>query len=60
MDDKREEAMLQAILENQIILAEGVWMILQSQGHSATLGGISTRISATRKLLEDAKTLTKG
>ncbi|MET4630511.1 Fic family protein [Bradyrhizobium sp. I1.8.5] len=44
-----------AILENQVILAEALWMLLHSQGISsdATLQNVSARIKATRKLLEE-------
>ena len=44
-----------AILENQIILAEALWMLLHSQGISseAMLENISARIKHTRELLED-------
>jgi len=44
-----------AILENQIILAEALWMLLHSQGISseAMLQNVSTRIKATRVLLEE-------
>src|SRR6476620_10775375 len=44
-----------AILENQVILAEALWMLLHSQGISsdATLQNVSARIRATRKLLEE-------
>ncbi len=43
-----------AILENQIILAEALWMLLHSQGISseAMLQNVSIRIKATRELLE--------
>ena len=43
-----------AILENQIILAEALWMLLHSQGISseATLANVSARIKQTRELLE--------
>jgi hypothetical protein len=42
-------------LENQIILAEDLWMLLHSQGASsqATLANVSARIKHTRKLLEE-------
>jgi hypothetical protein len=41
-----------AILENQIILAEALWMLLHSQGISseATLANVSARIKQTREL----------
>jgi hypothetical protein len=44
-----------AILENQIILAEALWMLLHSQGISseATLANVSARIKHTRELLEE-------
>ena len=44
-----------AILENQIILAEALWMLLHTQGASskATLQNVSARIQLTRKLLEE-------
>ncbi len=44
-----------AILENQIILAEALWMLLHSQGASsqATLANVSARIKRTRELLEE-------
>jgi hypothetical protein len=44
-----------AVLENQIILAEALWMLLHSQGISseAMLQNVSTRIKATRELLEE-------
>jgi len=44
-----------AILENQIILAEALWMLLHSQGISseAMLGNVSERIKLTRELLEE-------
>jgi hypothetical protein len=44
-----------AILENQIILAEALWMLLHSQGISseATLANVSSRIKQTRELLEE-------
>jgi hypothetical protein len=44
-----------AILENQIILAEALWMLLHSQGISsgATLANVSARIKKTRELLEE-------
>jgi hypothetical protein len=44
-----------APLENQIILAEDLWMILHSQGASsqATLANVSARIKRTRELLEE-------
>jgi hypothetical protein len=44
-----------AILENQVILAEALWMLLHSQGISseALLQNVSTRIKATRVLLEE-------
>jgi hypothetical protein len=44
-----------AILENQIILAEALWMLLHSQGISsaAMLGTVSARIQQTRELLEE-------
>ncbi|MHC2286221.1 hypothetical protein [Bradyrhizobium barranii] len=44
-----------AILENQVILAEALWMLLHSQDISsdATLQNVSARIRATRKLLEE-------
>jgi len=43
-----------AILENQIILAEALWMLLHSQGISskAMLDHVSDRIKQTRELLE--------
>ena len=43
-----------AILENQIILAEALWMLLHSQGASsqAMLQNVSARIKRTRELLE--------
>ena len=45
----------QAILENQIILAEALWMLLHSQGISlkAMLANVSERIKLTRELLEE-------
>jgi hypothetical protein len=44
-----------AILENQIILAEALWMLLHSQGASSegTLQSVSARIKETRELLEE-------
>jgi len=44
-----------AILENQIILAEALWMLLHSQGiaSEAMLQNISGRIKATRELLDE-------
>ena len=44
-----------AILENQLILAEALWMLLHSQGISsqATLANVSARIKQTRELLEE-------
>ena len=44
-----------AILENQIILAEALWMLLHSQGISsaAMLENVSARIKLTRELLEE-------
>jgi hypothetical protein len=42
-----------AILENQIIMAEAMWMLLQAQGSSAALASLSTRIMASRKLLAE-------
>ena len=44
-----------AILENQIILAEALWMLLHSQGTSseAMLQNVSARIKRTRELLEE-------
>ena len=44
-----------AILENQIILAEALWMLLHSQGISSegTLQNVSARIKETRELLEE-------
>ena len=44
-----------AILENQIILAEALWMLLHSQGISSegTLQSVSARIKETRGLLEE-------
>ena len=44
-----------AILENQIILAEALWMLLHSQGASsdAMLQNVSARIGRTRELLEE-------
>jgi len=44
-----------AILENQIILAEALWMLLHSQGASseAMLQNVSARIKLTRELLEE-------
>jgi len=44
-----------AILENQIILAEALWMLLHSQGISSegTLQSVSARIKETRELLEE-------
>jgi hypothetical protein len=44
-----------AILENQIILAEALWMLLHSQGISSEsmLGNVSERIKLTRELLEE-------
>ena len=43
------------ILENQILLAEALWMLLQSQGISseAMLQNVSARIKQTRELLEE-------
>jgi hypothetical protein len=51
MMDKVERA----ILENQIILAEALWMLLHSQGISsdAMLTNVSARIKKTRELLEE-------
>jgi hypothetical protein len=51
MMDKVERA----ILENQIILAEALWMLLHSQGISsdAMLANVSARIKMTRELLEE-------
>jgi hypothetical protein len=50
-----------AILENQIILAEALWMLLHSQGISseATLANVSARIKQTRELLTTKGTLHK-
>jgi hypothetical protein len=44
-----------AILENQIILAEALWMLLHAQGTSseAMLQNVSARIKQTRELLEE-------
>ena len=44
-----------AILENQIILAEALWMLLHSQGASSEgmLQNVSARIKETRELLEE-------
>ena len=44
-----------AVLENQIILAEALWMLLHSQGVSseAMLANVSARIKRTRELLEE-------
>jgi hypothetical protein len=44
-----------AVLENQIILAEALWMLLHSQGASseAVLQNVSARIKLTRELLEE-------
>ena len=44
-----------AILENQIILAEALWMLLHSQGarSEAMLQNVSARIKLTRELLEE-------
>jgi hypothetical protein len=44
-----------AILENQIILAEALWMLLHAQGASSegTLRSVSARIKETRQLLEE-------
>jgi hypothetical protein len=44
-----------AILENQIILAEALWMLLHSQGTSseAMLQKVSARIKLTREPLEE-------
>jgi hypothetical protein len=44
-----------AILENQIILAEALWMLLHAQGIASPslLGHVSTRIQKSRKLLEE-------
>jgi hypothetical protein len=43
-----------AILENQIILAEALLMLIRNQGGSSRmLEHVSARIAATRKLLED-------
>ena len=44
-----------AILENQIILAEALWMLLHSQGAAsgAMLQNVSARIKQTRELLEE-------
>jgi hypothetical protein len=43
-----------AILENQIILAEALWMLLHSHGISseAMLANVSARIKHTRELLQ--------
>ena len=43
------------VLENQIILAEALWMLLHSQGISseAMLANVSARIKQTRELLEE-------
>jgi hypothetical protein len=50
-----------SILENQIILAEALWMLLHSQGISseATLANVSARIKQTRELLTTKGTLHK-
>jgi len=44
-----------AILENQIILAEALWMLLHTQGGSSEgmLQNVSARIKETRELLEE-------
>jgi hypothetical protein len=44
-----------AVLENQIILAEALWMLLHSQGVSsdAILSNVSARIKRTRELLDE-------
>lgn len=43
-----------AILENQVILAEALWMLIHKQGSTGgALDHVSARIAATRKLLED-------
>jgi hypothetical protein len=44
-----------ALLENQMILAEALWMLLHSQGVSseAMLANVSARIKRTRELLEE-------
>ena len=49
------EKIQRAILENQIILAEALWMLLHSQGVSsqAMLANVSARIKRTRELLEE-------
>jgi hypothetical protein len=59
LHDKGPEHMMdkvqRAILENQIILAEALWMLLHSQGVSseAILQNVSARIQLTRELLEE-------
>jgi hypothetical protein len=47
------ENMLRMILENQVVLAEGVWMLLQAQGRSGALDSLSNRIKASRQLLDE-------
>jgi hypothetical protein len=44
-----------AILENQIILAEALWMLIHTQGSTtaAMLDNVSARIAATRKVIEE-------
>jgi hypothetical protein len=43
-----------AILENQIILAEALWLLLHSQGApEGMLQNVSARIKLTRELLEE-------
>ena len=51
MMDKIQRVML----ENQIILAEALWMLLHSQGISseAMLSNVSARIKRTRGLLDE-------
>jgi hypothetical protein len=51
----RKDQIERAILENQIILAEAMWMLLQSQGGGASgiLSGLSTRIMQSRKVLAE-------
>jgi hypothetical protein len=41
-----------AILENQVILAEALWMLVRNQGGGGSLEHVSARIAATRKMLE--------
>ena len=49
-----------AILENQIILAESIWTLLQAHGtSSAVLANISARIAATRALVDETNEATQ-